>query len=76
MDVKMSNKAPFWFQSFYTEFTTFKSNQEQFNKEVISRLDQVDSRLDNLEKDMKQVKQDIVLIKNCPTIKTELQQSN
>ncbi len=68
-EVKMSNKAPVWFQSFYKEFTTFKSNQEQFNKEVISRLDQVDSRLDNLEKD-------VHAIKNCPTIKAELQQLN
>ncbi len=89
-EVKMSNKAPAWFVEFEKKNDARWNRQEQFNKEVISRLDQVDSRLDqvdsrldqvdsrldNLEKDMKQVKQDIVLIKNCPTIKTELQQSN
>ncbi len=65
----MSNKAPAWFNDFKNEFNNFKnemldfkSNQEQFNKEVISRLD-------NLEKD-------VHAIKNCPTIKAELQQTN
>ncbi len=79
-EVKMSNKAPAWFTNWTTEFEKkndarwnrqeqfnkemldFKSNQEQFNKEVISRLD-------NLEKD-------VHTIKNCPTIKAELQQTN
>ncbi len=82
-EVKMSNKAPAWFQSFYKEFTTFKSNQEQFNNEVISRLDQVDSRLDRVESRLDRVEsrldnleKDVHAIKNCPTIKTELQQSN
>ncbi len=65
-EAKMSNKAPVWFVDFKNEFNNFKnemldfkSNQEQFNKEVISRLD-------NLEKD-------VHAIKNCPTIKAELQ---
>ncbi len=75
-EVKMSNKAPAWFNDFKNEFNNFKnefnnfkneildfkSNQEQFNKEVISRLDNIETRLTNIE--------------NCPTIKAELQQTN
>ncbi len=82
-EVKMSNKAPAWFQSFQKEMLEFKNNQEQFNqnqeqfnKEVISRLDQVDSRLDRVESRLDNLEKDVHAIKNCPTIKAELQQTN
>ncbi len=79
-EVKMSNKAPAWFTNWTTEFEKKNdarwNRQEQFNKEVISRLDQVDSRLDQVDSRLDNLEKDVHAIKNCPTIKAELQQTN
>ncbi len=79
----MSNKAPAWFNDFKNEFdefkkemtdfkkefNDFKKEMTDFKKEMTDFKMEVISRLDNLE-------QDVQAIKNCPTIKAELQQAN
>ncbi len=68
-EVKMSNKAPVW-------FFEFEKKQEQFNNEIISRLDKVELRLDQIDSRLDNLEKDVYAIKNCPTIKAELQQTN
>ncbi len=65
----MSNKAPVWFVEFEKKNDARWNRQEKFNKEMTEFKTEVISRLNNLEKDVRD-------IKNCPTIKAELQQTN
>lgn len=59
MKKKTTPEAPEWFQA-------HEERQNAFNTEVIKRLDKIETRLDNLEKD-------VAAIKECPTIKKELE---
>ena len=59
---KQSSMTTKQFQEFVIEFI---KRQEEFNKMILERLDNIEHRLTNVENDVK-------LIKSCPTIKREL----
>ena len=52
--------------------TNLSSVVEQGFKNVNERLDKVEIRLDNIERDVAELKVDVAAIKNCPTIKREI----
>ena len=62
----MNNKMPEWFKIWNENtFIPFKNQVEERLDKVEKRLDKVEVRLDKIEKD-------VAAIKNCPTIKKEL----
>ena len=66
---KQSSMTTKQFQEFVIEFIQeqklVNQRQEETNKVVMQRLDNIEKRLNNVENDIK-------LIKSCPTIKKEL----
>ena len=66
---KQSSMTTKQFQEFVIEFIQeqklVNQRQEETNKIVMQRLDNIENRLTNVENDIK-------LIKSCPTIKKEL----
>ena len=76
----MNNKMPEWFKIWNENtFIPFKNQVEERLDKVEKRLDKIEVRLDKVEKRLDKievrldkVEKDVVAIKNCPTIKKEL----
>ena len=65
-EVGMNNKMPEWFKIWNENtFIPFKNQVEE-------RLDKLEKDVVELKKDVSELKKDVAAIKNCPTIKREL----
>ena len=66
---KQSSMTTKQFQEFVIEFI---KRQEETNKVVMQRLDNIEHRINNVENDIKEIKIRLDKIESCPTIQKEL----
>ena len=73
---KQSSMTTKQFQEFVIEFIQeqklVNQRQEETNKVVMQRLDNIENRINNVENDIKEIKIRLDKIESCPTIQKEL----
>ena len=73
---KQSSMTTKQFQEFVIEFIQeqklVNQKQEETNKVVMQRLDNIENRINNVENDIKEIKIRLDKIESCPTIQKEL----